>query len=604
MIKFKDIEIQGFGSIVNPLKFKLNRNGLNLMRGRVGSGKTSIPSAMVWCIYGSSLKAKSSIESWEEVRPEDYKGTKVELVFTTKSKYRIVRCHKYKGKVGGIKGNSGLFIFKDNELVHSERNKADKQKYIEELIGYSHTLFMNSIVFGQRMKKIIEETGPIKKKMFEEAFEVTFIEEARLSTKDSLDKSKSLSSKLYYKKEGLEERVNELVDDYKDAKETEKQFTKRKNERKQQIVKSLEAEELDKVNIEKNIASVKVYDLSKLEIQKEKLIKETKANNKNQDKYDDLLKEIKEVEDDETKLTNMPDSDIKKCITCGTELSFKKSKQLTKDRLVLLELLGKKAKKLRKTQFEFTLIDSTANDKELKQIEKKEYANDSSVRLLKSYKDNLLKCQRRVGLLKEDAISLDSEVLVKKSKKLKKKITKVKAKIEVIKNEKAQIDNQLSIEEWLIKDPLSNKGLKAYIFDNLLDKVNTFLSEYSNTLGFRVEFGIDLQSNMKDFYQTITRGDIIIMYEDLSGGQKQLVDTAVALAIHSVISSIKPINVLFLDEPFEGLDDETIDTVSQLIEQKSKKQCLFIITHHTSFHPTTANIIRMKLTPEGHTVVL
>ena len=51
---------------------------------------------------------------------------------------------------------------------------------------------------------------------------------------------------------------------------------------------------------------------------------------------------------------------------------------------------------------------------------------------------------------------------------------------------------ELENYNWLINDPLGNNGIKAYLFDSSLDMLNRTLDKYSQVLGFRIEFNIDL----------------------------------------------------------------------------------------------------------------
>ena len=87
----------------------------------------------------------------------------------------------------------------------------------------------------------------------------------------------------------------------------------------------------------------------------------------------------------------------------------------------------------------------------------------------------------------------------------------------------------------------------------------------------------------------------------LSGGQKQLVDTSVAFAIHDVISEIRPTNIMFMDEPFESLGLNEIEIVSELVQEKAKNKSLFLITHHPSFNPMNTNDIIVSLDENGNT---
>ena len=604
MINFKSINIEGFGSFVQPTEFKLNRNGLTIIRGRVGAGKTTIPSALCWCGFGTGLKNKSSIETWEELRTPEYQGTKVELNFTKGNKeYTIIRCLNYKGKIEKVKGGNNLFIKVDGSLLHNERNKNDKQDFINELLGYSFSLFTNSIVFGQRMKKIIEESGPTKKKIFEEAFEVTFIEEAKKSVKSELDKTQGLIGKLNVKVEELETKASELKGDIKDALEDEKEFKANKKKRINEAkidLKELQAKKLKLDNIENKVSEVDVEAIKERNRVLADNIKDAKkANNK----IKEYLEKIVELEAEETKLYKEPKEDIKICPTCGGTLSFKASKKLTKKRKDRLDELKIEIDRRRDKFMQMDKVDKDKLEKEVNKNLEKLNKHKIDLALAKVNKVQQSECAEQIIKAKRKLTEARNERLIVNSTKYEHRLTKVNKKLSLYSKQMKTLKDSREIDAWLISDPLSNTGLKAYIFDNLLGEVNNYLNEYSKILGFKVEFGIDLQSSRKDFYQNIIKDNIMIMYDDLSGGQKQLVDTSVALAIHSVISSIRPVNVLFMDEPFEGLDEETIETVAELLDYKCKQQCLYLITHHSSFNPINAKEITMRLSPEGHTIV-
>ena len=58
MIEFKKIIIEGFCSI-GTLELPLNNNGITIIKGANGLGKTTIFSALVWVLYGKTLKGIS-----------------------------------------------------------------------------------------------------------------------------------------------------------------------------------------------------------------------------------------------------------------------------------------------------------------------------------------------------------------------------------------------------------------------------------------------------------------------------------------------------------------------------------------------------------------
>ena len=144
MINFIDVEIEGFGSIVKPIKFQLDLgNTLSVIRGDVGSGKTSVPSALCWALFGKHLKEKASIETWDELKPDNFRGTKVVVNFTKgNTRYSVIRCKSFKGKITVGKnlktnGSSNLFFLVDGELEKDSKGKINTQENIEKLLGYS-----------------------------------------------------------------------------------------------------------------------------------------------------------------------------------------------------------------------------------------------------------------------------------------------------------------------------------------------------------------------------------------------------------------------------------------------------------------------------------
>lgn len=75
----------------------------------------------------------------------------------------------------------------------------------------------------------------------------------------------------------------------------------------------------------------------------------------------------------------------------------------------------------------------------------------------------------------------------------------------------------------MIDDPLGNNGIKAYLFDSSLERLNSTLDRYARVLGFRIEFTIDLGTARKDFVTLIERDGQIIDYDELSGGENKYV---------------------------------------------------------------------------------
>ena len=217
MIQFGNIIIDGFCSI-SHLELNLSSKGITVIRGATGEGKTTILSALVWGAYGKNLKGKSDVNTWEKYRPKSYQGTKVEIYFGKNGKtHKITRCLKYKGEVNGAKGKDRL-IYEIDAVEVQEKSKGEIQALIVADLGMSYSLFMNSVLFGQGMKRLIQESSSDKKELFEEIFELEYISKARDIAKgyytEAMKEYQDISQR-YRTLEGKKQSIQRMVDDLK-----------------------------------------------------------------------------------------------------------------------------------------------------------------------------------------------------------------------------------------------------------------------------------------------------------------------------------------------------------------------------------------------------
>ena len=201
----------------------------------------------------------------------------------------------------------------------------------------------------------------------------------------------------------------------------------------------------------------------------------------------------------------------------------------------------------------------------------------------------------------DDLESVKDQLDKLKNEKLKVLSPKYKADIENIRGRLRKVDEDYHNKElelvdynWLIEDPLGNNGIKAYLFDSSLDFLNVELSKYAEILGFRISFEIDLSSTRKEFCTLIERDGRIIDYDELSGGEKQLVDISMAFAMNQALTISKGINIAFLDELFESLSSDNIELVIQLVREVYRDKTLFLISHHDSLPFSNVKILEVE----------
>lgn len=559
MIQFGNIIIEGFCSIPY-LELNLGSKGITVIRGATGEGKTTILSALVWGAYGKNLKGKSDVNTWEKYRLKNYNGTKVEIYFGKDGKtHKITRCLKYKGEVNGAKGKDRL-IYEIDAVEVSEKNKGEIQALINADLGMSYSLFMNSILFGQGMKRLIQESSSDKKDLFEEIFELEYISKARDIAKG-------------YYTEALRE-YNEISQKYSSSKE-----------KKQSIQRMLDDLKKQANHVKNDLSSrVKVLEkkLSLLDkAKKENELKET-VTHKNR-----IEQRLQEARDNQKELLNKI-NDAKK-----------------KTRVSLEEFIGVIIKLLKRGDIKNSLKRLMEVKKAFGDIERLQDKCSKLADKISNYRDKLEelrdqeyeanKVQRDIDLTKAEIKKLLSEkktgVNMGLIKKYKTQLSTLSDKLQAIESEMEEKRSKVDNYKWVMDDPLGNRGIKAFLFESSLDILNETLESYSEVLGFSILFYVDIQGVKKDFNTQIIMDGIEVSYEELSGGQKQLVNLAMAFAMNEVMTKAKGINIAFLDEVFENLSSEYVDLVIGLIRKIYKDKTLYLISHQESLPIPNARVL-------------
>ncbi len=608
MIYFNHIEIEGFGSIIKPLTYKLSRPGINVISAKNGIGKTTIFSALYWALYGKPLKKNSQVKTWEDLRGSDYKGVRVLVDFTKdKVNFQVIAHEDYKGK------KSTILLLQDGKERQDLRDKKDVRNEIINILGYSADLFKNSIIFGQKMKRIIEEDGPIKKKIFDDIFDIHYLKVAKDKAEETLTSLKLERAKIEIQLEGNNKALSLIRGELANLKNTQltqssniKALVTSTNNLKEGTQKSIDDLNAKVKLINKKKPEEKLMVLSNSLVKIQKRLAKIKEVDDNKFKLELKVEMTKgSYQDENTTQTRLKldyTTSPKKCNSCGQQLtpnhiqnrkrqimsaiSESKSRQLLiKNSLIPLE-------EQLKQYGEFLELHKHAKDR-ITDINKRILLEQAKIKERDEYISN-------IDIYKQRIIELDGELVKIGKMNTPINLSEIRSKLKTEKGirnslltEEAYYDKQLTITSWLIKDPLSNSGIKAFIFDSMLNLINEKLIRYSNMIGFTINFGIDLESANKDFYITIKKRNKLRFYEDLSGGQQQLCNVCIAFAIHDLICVEKSSNILILDEAFESLDQENIEIVSKLIYEKSQGKSVHVITHQTEFNPINSKIIRL-----------
>lgn len=536
--------------------------GLYITRDFIVTHNSTILSALVWAIYGKNLKGVSEVNTWKQVRPKDYKGTKVQVYFQKDSHtYKIVRCQKYDEVLeDGAKGKDRLIFMKDGDIVDI-KGKGKIQDFINREIGLSYTLFMNSIMFGQGIKRLIQESNSDKKKIFEEVFDLEFLNLAKGIALQDKNNIVAQINEVEHQSQLLKKELEANKEAYFDLRDREKSFKKKNREERKSLKQDREK-------------------LTKLLIQKQKQIK------------DEVDASIKIKIKNQNKLI----SDIRGKLNNAKKISNVSLKEVIKELVIQLEG-GNYKRALRDAKSIYNAFS------DIEKYEKKYSKAQDRLEELENVDERYKKLKSDCDDIADDLASIDEDLAKLKQEKLKVMSPKYKQKLKEIRKNLRKVDEdfhnkELELENynWLINDPLGNNGIKAYLFDSSLEFLNRTLDKYSEVLGFRIEFNIDLGTARKDFVTLIERDGMIMDYDELSGGEKQLCNVAMAFAMNESLTASKGINIAFLDEVFESLSSDNVEVVTSLIRHIFKEKTLFLITHLDSLPLGNTKILQVEKT--------
>lgn len=559
MLKFIRILIEGFASYEGYNELDLCPNSAVVIKAPNGSGKSTIFSSLVWCLYGKTIKGVSDVNTKKKYRTKEYKGTKVTTYFQKDGDvYMVTRCQNYTGNLeDGTKGRDRLQIIKNAEVVDI-KSKPRLQEYLVQELGLSYPLFMNSIMFGQGMKKLIQETNSDKKKIFEEVFNLNYLNIAKNIAQKGKSQIHGQVELCRSEYNSINREYESCRETYLELKESEEAFDKRRNKdikEKQGNIRSLEKEIRYKKDglgslklVEDEIQSNKLQEKAL----KEKL--EAARNISNQSLEDVIDSIILLLEKNKVKKALQKVKTIKKAYSDIERYSDERDK--------VLNILSKLRTKER-------------------EVQRAKYILDNLTSKLKEAKRELARLESNTDQ------KVNSPKYKKKAKSLKIKLKEQKAILE-------QKEKELEDYEWLLNDPLSNKGIKAFLFDSCLGQLNDTLEKYAEVLGFRISFEVDLESTKKDFVTLIEMDGEIYDYDELSGGQQQLCNVAMAFAMNESLTASKDINIAFLDEVFESLSMDNVEIVIGLIKKTFEEKVLFLITHHESIPLSKFKTLRVE----------
>lgn len=688
---FNTITLEGFGSFHNETTFNLNTGGITLIFGDNGHGKTTMFSGLSWALFKVNLKGTTNdkVATWSAVRTPDFRGTRVMVDFNVgEDNYIIARHIKYKGTTFGVQGNDELLLLKNGQL-DANQHKGDTEQEIEKILGINSKVFLNSAIFGQRMKRLVEADPKEKRELLETLFEMDFINSAK-------DRASAEEAKLQDKNKGLEnakalaETSKQLIVDEIDRhKKVVADFEENRKTRLINADKAIADKESEilgvGISLENSLANIEkrytrkeadnkiILAEQEAQLQAQKPPKKVEKSSKELEALKDALatsftalRELKEkiaqygIELRKSNGTILTSQDkiakyekdlllIKDtCPTCGVKFSdthkiedakkelnsFIKTEEdiITKEQEVIAVLTEKSQEVQDKLVLDAIVhkgiedniatfeaqIDAyndftKANAQLLQEIEvtKAELANLSKnkqaeiteVTHIAEVKKASLQATLKSYIELKDEIELSVPPVVDLDE-LYKKIDNYSSRVLVLNNDIETNSSKLERLAWWRTKAFGASGIKTYIFNAMLEKLNLYAERYTSRLGLAVKFEVDMSKASKPFLTRCFVEGIEADYDELSGGQKQRIDICLSFALHDLIGHKSDINILVLDEVFENLDRSGVEAVFDLIQVKaSTGRSVFVITHLAVLDTSMAKSYTVALDDNKHSYI-
>lgn len=605
-MKFKVLEIEGFRTWHKAI-FDLDRPGLTQIAGKNGSGKSSLIEALVWCLYGETLRNGTNVATKKTQRPINWNGTKVSVVIQLVDG-KLLRVTRYQdSKITGMTGHkSALVVEVDGEQIETI-SKRDTQETLEQLLGLSFTAFSRAVVLPQRALSLLNAKPEHQREAIDALFDLAWLTEGKAKALADVQKYTAKVQEISGFVSTLQIQINAIQSEIqlanlrnenaKSARDSE--ILRFKNQLENlntslQSIKLKEVPEYDSTGLEESV--IKFAELSaKVPIIKNELM----FNDREQRPVTDSMYKLKaDIELNRKKFTEAskglhPSST---CLSCGRNIAAEKIimqikaaedlvnqlnlehfnleqelAELQNEKKRLEEVAATKSGELRKLNYDIDglqqFLTNKKNDKRLFD-EAVEY-NASFDDYIHGIKNQLLDCENQLRALESKTLVLESTT------NLERELESHKQQLRIEEENLATNKKLYEMSSWWSVTGFGGRGgVRQYVVNQMLVSANEQIKKYAGTLGLT----LNIKYEKTSIKVSVTDTDgVETTFEDLSGGEQQRLELMLTLTLHDIVNANSGIDLLFLDEPNTNVDDDGVFEVFEILRQK--KGTIFIVTH-------------------------
>lgn len=614
MLNFLKLDLDGWLSY-DKESIDLTETGITRICGSTGSGKSALLEAIIYLLFGNTLRDKSSVEDLQNKLLNS--GYDISLEFEIEGVWH---------KIQEIRGREGEDLYfwlgtEDEDGDLRGKTKLETRKKISSFIGMSMDEFVGISVLGQRTTQtLITGTSGERAKLVTAIFGLEkydqYIKDSQADLKDTKSKKEDLASRIEEYKRDLEEvRSSLTVNDLEPVTHQDIGFVKKKIEKiEEKLEKLRQRESAIKQNLNRH---------EEIERKKKKL-----------ERISQQIIEIEEkIEKVGEKIKKAPLDTINEKLEALRSQRMELSGEIKRARADLTRL--KKTKECPIThekcpvdvpEKHFSKIESEANEKisanrsKLEKVEKNIGKGDLILEKIKDFNNLTQDLESKKELLEFSEEEADSDLppvdeILECKEKCKVAMREGKEKLSELRSEKDdllgrqaafdereklnnKVEEALSQKQEKLKDfeeKLKNaseeliyiagalnifRKAKVYKIDLVLELLNQNLDDIMSNITSEYKAKIVSEKKSSNKKKSLDKIDILVYNGSVwlpigmtSGGQVSQVGLAVLMSIWKTSNGLsrKGISTLWLDEVFGPLSKDVIDEIFNSIVELSKE---------------------------------